>query len=213
MESNFGKDMAKKTKGKTYEQLYGSKKAKEIKLKIANKLTERQKGKTWEELWGEETAKKVKEKLKYIRKDIKPMLGKKHSEKTKKLFSEQRKGNKNTLGRKLSDNHKEKLSEAFSMERNPAWKGGVSFEPYPPQFNDKLKDLIRERDSFVCQLCVKKQSECGEKLSVHHMDLNKDNISLSNLISLCRNCHSKVHAHFDKYKEHLNKLVVVLNVS
>jgi len=52
-----------------------------------------------------------------------------------------------------------------------------------------IRETIRQRDNHLCQLCHKKQ--CREKLSVHHIDYNKQNNKSSNLISLCRNCHRK----------------------
>jgi hypothetical protein len=83
-----------------------------------------------------------------------------------------------------------KNKPGLSMERNPRWKGGVSFEPYEPAFNNKLKELVRKRDNYECQICGKKQEKLNYKLNVHHIDFNKKNNALSNLMSLCKPCHS-----------------------
>ena len=40
-----------------------------------------------------------------------------------------------------------------SMEKCPAWRGGISFEPYGIEFNDKLKKEIKQRDGFKCREC------------------------------------------------------------
>lgn len=77
-------------------------------------------------------------------------------------------------------------------ERNPAWKGGISFEPYAIGWSRKLKESIRKRDGYICQECGKPQAECLEKLCVHHIDYDKKNLNENNLISLCRSCHGNL---------------------
>ena len=83
-----------------------------------------------------------------------------------------------------------------SGARNPSWKGGISFEPYCPKFNDALKEEIREKYGRVCALCGKTEEANGRKLSVHHIDRNKmqgcdDHDWL--IIPLCNSCHGKAH--------------------
>jgi hypothetical protein len=76
--------------------------------------------------------------------------------------------------------------------RNPNWRGGLSNMPWPLEFNEELKEQIRERDRFSCQLCGVPQCECIRKLDVHHIDYDKANLWRGNLISLCVRCNSKV---------------------
>lgn len=80
-------------------------------------------------------------------------------------------------------------------ERHPNWKGGVSFELYPQEFNRELKLKIRERDNYGCQLCGMAEEESkrkwGQVLCVNHIDYNKQNCGETNLITLCRSCNSK----------------------
>ena len=71
------------------------------------------------------------------------------------------------------------------------WQGGKSFEPYGLEFNDDLKEVIRNRDRRKCQICKIIELENGQKLIVHHIDYNKKNNNPNNLISLCRICHGK----------------------
>ncbi len=52
-------------------------------------------------------------------------------------------------------------------------------------FNKKLKNKIKKRDSYSCQLCGK-----TEELHIHHIDYNKKNNEENNLITLCRKCHN-----------------------
>lgn len=71
----------------------------------------------------------------------------------------------------------------------PNWRGGLSYEPYSCEFGKELKELIRAKDSYTCQLCGVSQN--GESLCIHHIDYDKNNNSVENLISLCRKCHGK----------------------
>lgn len=77
----------------------------------------------------------------------------------------------------------------------PNWNGGLSFEPYPCEFNVNYKDQIRRRDNNICQVCDKTEDKNGKKLDIHHIDYNKDNIGPSNLVSLCKSCHMKTNFH------------------
>lgn len=76
-----------------------------------------------------------------------------------------------------------------------------NFNLYGGEFTDELKKEIRLRDKFECQLCNKKRSAV-----VHHIDHNKLNNNKTNLITLCRSCHSRHHN-----KGNLN-LILELNI-
>lgn len=80
------------------------------------------------------------------------------------------------------------------IELHPRWLGGISIEPYSPDFNQQIRDRIRVRDNFICQLCGVPELECDRRLAVHHIDYNKKNGEESNLISLCASCHCKTNA-------------------
>jgi hypothetical protein len=77
-------------------------------------------------------------------------------------------------------------------EKSHMWKGGVSFEPYSYEFSKQLKDRVRVRDNFRCQLCYLPELECRKPNShcIHHIDYNKKNCNLENLMLLCHKCHS-----------------------
>lgn len=81
------------------------------------------------------------------------------------------------------------ISNRFFGENSSVWKGGISKEPYPFGFNNLLKETIRQRDDYICQIC--KVEENGIKHHIHHIDYNKNNIFLINLILLCKSCHGK----------------------
>jgi 5-methylcytosine-specific restriction endonuclease McrA len=74
---------------------------------------------------------------------------------------------------------------------NGNWNGGSSFEPYGLEFNDKLKEQIKQRDGFRCQECFRHQNELKRQLHIHHIDFNKQNNNPLNLIALCGSCHSQ----------------------
>ena len=71
------------------------------------------------------------------------------------------------------------------------WSGGASFEPYPPDFNILLKELIRDRDYRTCQMCDKPESAFPIRLAVHHIDYIKEHNDPQNLIALCLKCHMR----------------------
>lgn len=89
-------------------------------------------------------------------------------------------------------------SGKFKGRDNPNWRNGASFEPYSPEFNNELKKFIRQQDNFQCQFCGNRQLK--PKLPIHHIDYNKQNCSLKNLISLCKKCNSLANFQRDKWQ-------------
>jgi 5-methylcytosine-specific restriction endonuclease McrA len=87
------------------------------------------------------------------------------------------------------------------------WKGGVSFEPYSKNWTKNLKESIRQRDQYLCQICYIDQRELSTKLSIHHIDYNKKNCTPNNLISLCNPCHMKTNAKRDLWPNFFFKLM------
>ena len=85
-------------------------------------------------------------------------------------------------------------------KNNPVWNGGTSFLPYPFQWNETLKQLIRRRDNYKCQLCGAPQEEFTKALPVHHIDYNKENCNKDNLITLCQSCHRKTNINRNYWK-------------
>ncbi len=74
-----------------------------------------------------------------------------------------------------------------------------SFGEYGIEFNSELKEKIRKRDNYKCQKCKTYQKELyfsdgrKYKLIVHHIDRNKKNNNMCNLVSVCARCHRKLH--------------------
>ena len=86
-------------------------------------------------------------------------------------------------------------------KNHPCYINGRSKEPYPLDFSEQLKELIRIRDTYKCQKCnksqLKEQKELKRKLPIHHIDYNKLNSSKDNLITLCNKCNTKVNSNRD----------------
>ncbi len=81
----------------------------------------------------------------------------------------------------------------FKIKGHPRFINGLYIE-YPNNFNEILREQIRNRDGRKCQLCGCPEIECRRKLDVHHMDYDKNNSNPNNLISLCIGCHQKTGA-------------------
>lgn len=103
------------------------------------------------------------------------------------------------------------VSEKRKAELNPAWKGGLSFLPYPPTWTEMLRQAIRNRDNNVCVLCV--PGAQGRRLCVHHIDYDKSNCSPDNLITLCLSCHTKTNFNRDYWKVLFTETILPKEVS
>ena len=73
--------------------------------------------------------------------------------------------------------------------KNPAWKGGIAKWAYAPEWK-RIARSVRQRAQHMCQRCG--ASRVGPSLHVHHIDRDKFNNELANLVALCAPCHRKV---------------------
>lgn len=146
----------------------------------------------------EETKRKMSETKKRL--GIKPPnrkgipLTEEHKQKISKANTNNPKMIKALTGRICSPETRKKISEAQSGDKSPHWKGGIAYQPYPKDWNETLRDSIRQRDNYMCLVCGVSQDELighFKRLDVHHIDYNKDNLDPNNLITLCKSCHSK----------------------
>lgn len=142
---------------------------------------------------GKKMSKELREKLSRakkgkIPKNIPTFKGMKHTDSSKEKISERNKG------RIFTKEHKEKISLGHwdsSLEKNPNWRGGKSFEPYTIDWTITLKRAIRERDNYICRVC----NQYGN--FIHHIDYDKTNCNPDNLVTLCNSCHSKTNFNRD----------------
>jgi hypothetical protein len=101
-----------------------------------------------------------------------PIFGTKQSPETLKKLSIKRKG-------------------LHAGSKHPNWKGGIGNQGYPDIWTNELRMIIRNRDGFKCQVC-------GDRaIVVHHIDYNKDNCKVGNLITLCTSCHP--HTNYSRF--------------
>jgi len=87
---------------------------------------------------------------------------------------------------------------ASKGERNAMYIDGRSKEDYGFEFSESLKQIVRKRDNYKCQLCNCTSLENNRELDVHHLDLNKSNNNIDNLIALCMKCHTTLHNNYRK---------------
>jgi hypothetical protein len=85
------------------------------------------------------------------------------------------------------------------------WLGGISKLPYPWDFNKSLREQIRKRDGYQCQLCL----ATDRLLHAHHIDYVKDNCDHSNLITLCNHCNTKVNSNRPYWTSHFQNWMKV----
>jgi len=86
---------------------------------------------------------------------------------------------------------------------NPRWKDGASASRVKPHVTRRFRELrpmVMKRDGHKCVLC-----DGMEKLEVHHIDEDPLSNRVSNLVTLCRACHEKVH--FSAEKTTLSQLL------
>ena len=71
--------------------------------------------------------------------------------------------------------------------------GFLTDQKYCSLFNEEFREKIRERFHRICYLCGKTESDNNRKLSVHHVNYNKNCLcgSICEFVSLCQSCHSK----------------------
>lgn len=109
--------------------------------------------------------------------------------------------------RKCADKHH---AHRISGNGNGRYVHGDALRPYPPGWTRTHKEQIRERDGHSCRLCGR-AAEPQRRLDVHHIDYNKDNLDPSNLITLCRFCHGKMHGLPASREEWKKKLSLLLS--
>jgi len=139
-------------------------------------------------------------KFRFINPKHHPMFGKHHLEETKRKISESEKGKIISLKQRILH------STLWSLNKNPKWNNGSSFQKYPKKFTE-IKSKIRERDKKLCRFCGKTEIQNGKQLDVHHIDYNKTNNNINNLISLCMKCHR----HVDRDKNLFKSACEILN--
>ena len=131
-----------------------------------------------------------------------PMYGQPRSAKDRKAISDA------TMGHDVSQNTRDAVSKAQKNRAKPKEEririscgmqgipveefNGFAEDKYCYKFNEPCREHNREKYDRKCFLCGKLESENGRKLSVHHIDGNKDqgcNGHDWKLTPLCGVCH------------------------
>lgn len=92
----------------------------------------------------------------------------------------------------------QRISDKLKGDQCYLWKDGRSFKEYSRTFYD-IREIIKKRDDYKCRMCnkieilIQKEDSLNRGLVIHHIDENKLNNDESNLLSLCRSCHKKIH--------------------
>lgn len=123
-------------------------------------------------------------------------------------------------GKSMKAETKQKISNSllgkFVGEKNPAWKGGISFEPYCPKFNKNLRTRIRAFFDYRCMICGKPEIENLTKngkqrlLSCHHVEYDKQaccNNNVVNFAALCQRCHGRMNGNTDRWEQILHRII------
>lgn len=152
-----------------------------------------------------EIAKKVSESLKAYLIDN-PRIGEKnhfygktHTDEIKKHWSETKKGK----WAYTKESYQKQNTNTLKRENHPNWQGGISNDDYDFDFNKELKKQIKEKFDYHCCLCNKDT----QKLAIHHIDYDKMNSEIENLVPLCISCHSKTNYKRDLWKMFFKKLL------
>jgi len=98
----------------------------------------------------------------------------------------------------LTDEHKRNIGNSQRGSKHWNWQGGITKEAIKTrnsiEYKIWRKDVF-ERDDYTCQECKKR----GVYVEAHHKERFTDNIekrlSVSNGITLCRECHAKTKGH------------------
>jgi len=98
--------------------------------------------------------------------------------------------------------------KVMSGKGNPNWRGGTSRLPYPYEFGEELKEIVRTIWGNICVVCLEEPD--NENLSTHHVDYNKNNNELANLLPLCRNCHSLTLSNRKFWEEYFRTEIIPL---
>lgn len=107
-------------------------------------------------------------------------------------------------------NKKRKFCSNSTRKKQSLTRGGtgIPYEnaEYPEEFI-KIRQEIRKRDNFTCQLCF----NYGKY--VHHIDYNRKNNDENNLLCLCPHCNIKVNFNRKYWQKYFKDLIKLRNES
>lgn len=90
------------------------------------------------------------------------------------------------------------------------WKGGITNGICCHKFNENLKKRVRAFFGNKCFLCGKQQEKNSRRLSVHHVNYNKNACCDSSrvmLVPLCEVCHGKTNNNREYWEPYFEKIL------
>ena len=168
------------------------------------------KGKTYEEIHGEKKAKQLKENLSkwFLLNCVgenNPFYGKTHTQENKNIFRSNKLGKtyEELYGFERAIEIKKKIMKPY-IEGGGDWRNYWS--EYPLNFQDsKLRFNILMDQYFCCAICFKNISKKLSK-NLHHINYIKKDNRRRNLIYLCIGCHSTTNTNRYFWKGYLRGL-------
>lgn len=155
--------------------------------------------------------------------------GHKSSDETRKKISEATSGiNNPRYGATITPEQRQKQSESMKKfyQEHPEvlimqsenrigelasnWRGGISFEPYCPKFNQDLKERVRTFFDNACITCGKTAKENGKALSVHHVEYDKSACCDGEPVhfaAMCHRCHSKTNFDRERWEAMMHRII------
>lgn len=124
-------------------------------------------------------------------------IGKTHSIETREKISRSQIGIKNhNYGEHRTDKTKQKISMVLQGVDEESWNGYITESPYSIEFTQLLREETRMSTNDCDFLTGEHKDICndGIELSVHHIDYDKQNSDIRNLIPLSKSNHSKTNA-------------------
>ena len=95
-----------------------------------------------------------------------------------------------------TDTARQRLSATLQGIAYDEWESFAQERKYCNMFNESCREQNREKYGRMCFVCGKDEINNGKRLSVHHVDMNKDQGCDDHewsLVPLCAACHSRVH--------------------
>jgi hypothetical protein len=149
-------------------------------------------------LFGKHLSEETKNKISRANSGINhPLFGTHRSEETKRKQSISCSHPKSVP---RTEEHKRKIGLKNKGEKSGNWKGGISYEPYCPLFNEEFKERVRAYFGYQCQMCGHIWQEGEIKLTVHHVNYRKNSCCDPEIkplfVPVCSgSCHGKTNYH------------------
>ena len=89
------------------------------------------------------------------------------------------------------ETHKQRTASLCRGPEHHWYIDGTGISAYGPGFNNSLKRKVRKRDEYTCALCGVHWKQGQRAFHVHHINADKFDNRMQNLITLCPSCHAK----------------------